>query len=272
MRFRNETTRHDRSFNLACQILANSALGELRVSKRSLRLQIRDRMEMSPLDLKSEAWYGDFRATGDAANTLGIRKYWQGNDAWLSISAPVIECCKDYLEASGQEPVDLFDREFMVERKVSTSMGQCKLRLTRLEDGLVAGSLIYGSNETHFFAGAKIEKLGSPVSDGLIREALKTHNAHVVSNNPTASPLTEKAAKYVSQMIRKEHIKYPYIRSRKFLVRATVANIGRASQRDQADMLSFVDQLNLLAEAWTVVNGYLEPETFRQFIKRSFNS
>ena len=270
MRFRTETTRHDRSFNLACQIVANSAMGWTRVGKRSLRLRIRDDLDLPNLDLRSEAWNGDFRATGDAANHLGISSYWKLDDTWLSISSPLVECCKSYLRRANGVPTDLFDRDIIVERKVSTSKGNCKLFLTRLEDGLIAGRLSHKTKETHFFSGVKIEHFGDQPLDGLLEEALKAHREQAVSNNPTWSPLTPEAAAYVSRMIKDGHIRYPHIRSNKRLVKATIVNIKKASPRDQADMLSFVDQLNSWATAWTSLHGYSEPETFKQFVNRSF--
>lgn len=270
MRFRNETTRHDRSFNLACQILANSVMGNTKFGKRSLRLQIRERLHLPGLDLTSEPWHGDFRATGDAANLLGIKEHWKLDDTWLTLSNALVEHCKNYLSRADQESADLFDRAFIVERKVTTNKGTCKLRLTRLEDGLKAGSIVHTGGETHFFSGIRIEHFGASVTDGLIEEVLKVHYDQAVSMNPTSTPLTEEAAKYISQMIREGHIRYPHIRSRRFLVKATIVNVSKASPRDQADMLGFVDQLNSWADAWTKVNGYSEPETFSQLIKRSY--
>jgi len=275
MKFRTENSKHDRrvnrAFNLACQIVARAAIGLECESKHALRAQIRERLGLDVFTKKDDPRIlGDRRATGDAAHLLGLSRWWQKDEELLFLNSPVVGLCCRWLERSGGS-VDMFELPFITKRDVKIGRIRYQLGITRLEDNLIAGCVFQGKDETWFFAGKeRLYQFGVFMNEATIRKVLAEHHQNIVSVNPTSSPLTKEAAEYVSKLTRKSHLRYPCIRSRKFLVSATIINRELLSPADLASLEPAVAKLNEWAEGWAAKNGFFEHENFNDLIRRTF--
>ncbi len=272
MKLRSETTRADRAFNLACQLLSRAAIGTTEQHKKSIRRQILDRIEPDP-PKPHDPSDGDMKATGDAAHLIGISKHWARKDV-IVFNDELRERCLDYLwrseEATGLT-VDLFNLPFLTERTVKVKKVSYRVQITRLEEGLQAGCVLIGAVTTWFFAGqTELFQFGDWMNPETIRKVLAAHKSAVVSFNPTSSPLTQQAADYISKLTRKSHLRYPCIRSCKFLVSAAIINRELLTASDQLAFQLAVTKLNEWAEHWAAVHGFSHTEDFKALIRRTF--
>lgn len=274
---RSERTRDDRAFNLACQILCFAARGQFTVGKKELRGEVRASLGLKPLsELHKNYCDGDMRATGDASNHAGLTDLWQLDDSQLFLTPTLLERCRDFLSKtpeSSRMGTDLFDKPFIVSRRVEVRGVGITLSLSRLEDGLTAGCLHTQKEVFWFFVGKlRMECFSNNVfiTEEDAYEALSWHRANSISHNPTGNPLTKEAASYVSQMKRMGHIRYPFIRSSRFVVRATIVNAKKLDPIKLAACRKAVDLLNSWTADWATSNDFNSPENFADLIRRTF--
>lgn len=278
MKLRAENTREDRSFNLACDILAFAARGRKSVGKKELRDSIRtaigeDELSFLPLEKRR----GDMRANGDAMNHLGLSDEWGLQPDSFKLSEKVLERCKHFLRFSNEyftPKTDLFSHPFLIEKKIRVGSLNYNLKITRLEKGLTTGLVESGDIRFWFFTGTDVflsQTMGVSTDLELLRKILNVYRDTCISDNPSGKVFDYSSLLVTSSKGEKRpHVRGPFIRLKSSVGRATVVRADKLSPSDRAIYETAAAELTRYANLFCQAHGYDKPESFRDFLNRKF--